>query len=56
MNYGDVDGRGLLLALAGVLLIGLLAWGPGIDTTAYAGRLNQTIPTPTPSGRRVCFK
>ena len=50
MNRPDTDWRVLLFALLGVLLIRLLAWGGSGDTTAYAGHLNQTIPTMTPTG------
>jgi hypothetical protein len=53
VNRKDGDWRALPLALLGVLVIRLLAWGPDIDTTVHAGRLNQTIPTPTPQGQPV---
>jgi hypothetical protein len=53
VNNRAADRRVLLFALLGVLLIRLVAWGPGVDATVHAGHLNQTIPTPTRPGPAV---
>lgn len=50
MRKRTVNKRVLIFALLGVLVIRLLALGAPMDGTAYAGRLHQTIPTPTRDG------
>lgn len=49
MDRKEADWRILFFALAGVLIIRLLALGA--DPAVHAARLNQTIPTITPSGQ-----
>jgi hypothetical protein len=50
LNEQTVNKRVLVVVLLSVLVIRLLAGGIPEELTAHAGRLNQTIPTPTRDG------
>jgi hypothetical protein len=52
MNQRHQHLQVLIFALVGMFLIRLLAWGGG-QVAVHAESLNQTIPTPTPSGAPV---
>jgi hypothetical protein len=45
------EGHVLLVALLATLLLRLLALGADVEVSAHAARLNQTIPTRTPTGQ-----
>lgn len=48
MRKGEINRRSVILALLLTLAIRLAAWGT--DEAAHAAKLNQTIPTMTPTG------
>ena len=51
MSERTINKKGLLYALLATLLIRLFAWAGSSGEVVQAGYLNQTIPTPTPSGQ-----
>ncbi len=50
MSRTDLDRRVLIVAVLAVLALRLATWGAAPGDQAHAARLNQTIPTVTPTG------
>lgn len=51
MRERDAGKRALAFALLGTLIVRVVAWAPWGGVTVHAGRVCQTVPTPTPSVR-----